>query len=96
MGALPFAPTATMLPKLEHDPEKWKPVFGQDHAQNEQSKRGTCVEHGHRVLQIRNADNSGHANDRDAGGKLARQPPVELDWRSDSDFKLGNGRSGRI
>jgi hypothetical protein len=21
------------LPFLEHDPEKWKPVFGQDHAQ---------------------------------------------------------------
>jgi hypothetical protein len=20
--------------KLQHDPEKWKPVFGQDHAQN--------------------------------------------------------------
>jgi hypothetical protein len=22
---------------LEHDPEKWEPVFGQDHAENEES-----------------------------------------------------------
>ena len=22
----------------EHDPEKWKPVFGQDHARNEEPK----------------------------------------------------------
>jgi hypothetical protein len=34
-------PMALRAGALEHDPEKWKPVFGQDHAQNEQSRRGT-------------------------------------------------------
>jgi len=24
-------------PRLEHDPEKWEPVFGKDHAQNKKS-----------------------------------------------------------
>jgi hypothetical protein len=28
------------MPKLEHDPEKWKPVFQKDHAEREELKKG--------------------------------------------------------
>jgi hypothetical protein len=26
------SPPSRNVPRLEHDPEKWKPVFGKDHA----------------------------------------------------------------
>src|SRR6185312_7482939 len=32
--------------RLEHDPEKWKPVFGQDHAHNEESRRSEWISMG--------------------------------------------------
>src|SRR5215831_9034115 len=38
----------------------------------------TCVEHGRQCRQNQNADNSSHTNDREARGKRAGQPPVEL------------------
>jgi hypothetical protein len=28
-----FPPVPGCVKRLEHDPEKWKPVFGKDHAQ---------------------------------------------------------------
>jgi hypothetical protein len=43
VGSLKNATGAVAAPvenhrRLEHDPEKWKPVFGKDHAQNEKAR----------------------------------------------------------
>ena len=42
------------------------------------AEAGTCVERGRQCRQNQNADNSSHTNDREARGKRAGQPPVEL------------------
>jgi hypothetical protein len=33
-AAIASIPTVTPVCCFEHDPEKWRPVFGQDHAQS--------------------------------------------------------------
>jgi hypothetical protein len=43
VGSLKNATGAVAAPvenyrRLEHDPEKWKPVFAKDHAQNEKAR----------------------------------------------------------
>jgi hypothetical protein len=34
---------AACVPPLEHDPEKWIPVFGKDHAPMQNPRRSTVV-----------------------------------------------------
>ncbi|MFL5057115.1 MAG: hypothetical protein ACJ8DE_17980 [Microvirga sp.] len=60
----------------KHDPEKWLPVFGKDHAQNKEVERDDDSTRSHRALAAEAAD--GSALDRLADTLLRSDVPADL------------------